>query len=137
MSASELEHLASEAIECGLAIHRKYGSGLLESAYESLLLFALQKRGFQVDRQVSIDLTHEGGLIRDAFRIDLLVEKQLIIEVKSVERFNAVHAKQLLTYLRIADLKLGLLMNFGCETFGEGLKRVSNNYFGKWQNQST
>lgn len=136
MSASDLEHFAAEAIDSGLAIHRKYGSGLLESAYEALLMFSLAKKGIGVERQVPIDLEHEGGLIKAAFRIDLLVESQLIIEIKSVERFNAVHAKQLLTYLRVANLKLGLLMNFGCETFGEGLKRVSNNYFGKWQNES-
>jgi GxxExxY protein len=136
MSATDLEHIAAEAIDSGLAVHRQYGSGLLESAYEALLLFALQKKGFQVDRQRSMDLVHEGGLIRDAFRIDLLVEGQLIIEIKSVERFSAAHTKQLLTYLRIADLKLGLLMNFGCETFGEGLKRVANNYYSNWQRPS-
>jgi GxxExxY protein len=133
MSGFDVEFLASEAIDSGLQIHRRYGSGLLESAYEALLMFALQKKGFRVERQRPMDLAHEGGLIKDAFRIDLLVESQLIIEVKSVERFSPAHAKQLLTYLRVTDLKLGLLMNFGCETFGEGLKRVSNNYFGEWQ----
>ncbi len=86
-----------------------------------------------VERQKPIDLIYDGGVIRDSFRIDLLVERRLVIEVKSVDRFAPVHAKQVLTYLRLTELPLGLLMNFGTETFREGLRCVSNNYYGEWK----
>jgi GxxExxY protein len=127
-----LEEVAALAIDCGLAIHRRYGPGLLESAYETLLTFALEKRGLFVERQKPLDIIYEGGLIRAAFKIDLMVDGGLIIELKSVDQIAPVHARQLLTYLRLADRPLGLLMNFGSETFREGLRRVSNNYFAEW-----
>lgn len=128
----DVEQVARLAIECGLAIHRRYGPGLLESAYEAMLAFALERRGLSVERQKPLDILYEGGLIRGAFKVDLIIDDCLIIELKSVDRIAPVHAKQLLTYLRLADRSLGLLMNFGSETFREGLRRVSNNYFGDW-----
>lgn len=102
-----------------------------------MLAYALERSGLHVERQKPLDLTFEGGVIGSALKIDLLVESRLIIEVKSIERIAPVHAKQLLTYLRVAEQPLGLLMNFGAATFREGLRRVSNDYFGDWKANDT
>lgn len=90
----------------------------------------IRKAGLKVERQVSVPLKYRGVSVDHAFRIDLLVERTLIVELKSIERLAPVHGKQVLTYLRLMDLPLGLLMNFGQATFKEGLRRVANNYFG-------
>ena len=126
LMTSVIEGLARSAIECGLAIHRDLGPGLLESAYEVLLAESLLRRGLHVERQKSVSLLHNEIRIDDAFRADLLVEGQLLIELKSVETLAAVHSKQVLTYLRLLNLPLGLLMNFGAATFKEGVHRVLN-----------
>jgi iron complex transport system substrate-binding protein len=123
----DIEQLAKAAIDCGFQVHQDIGPGLLETAYEAFLAAALAERGLRVQAQVSVPVTYRGVAVRDAFRVDLLVEDRLIIEVKSVERLAPVHAKQLLTYLRLLDQPLGLLMNFGAETLRDGLKRVINN----------
>jgi iron complex transport system substrate-binding protein len=122
----DIESLAKVAIDCGFRLHDEIGPGLLETAYEAFLAASLTERGLQVEVQKSVPVTYRGVVIREAFRIDLLVEKILIVEVKSVERLAPVHAKQLLTYLRLMDLPLGLLMNFGADLFRTGLKRVIN-----------
>ena len=122
----DVEGLATEAIDYGLRLHRRIGPGLFESVYETLLAEGLSRRGFRVERQKLISVTIDGIELKDAFRIDLLVEGALLIELKSVERASPVHLKQLLTYLRLMNLPLGLLMNFGEETFRAGLKRVAN-----------
>ena len=122
----DIEELARSAIDCGFHIHKRLGPGLLESAYEVVLEAALLKRGLSVERQKPIGIRFDDILIADAFRADLVVQGRLVIEVKSVERTAPVHAKQLLTYLRLMEQPVGLLMNFGCETFREGLKRVVN-----------
>jgi GxxExxY protein len=123
----DIEDLAGVAIDCGLKIHMDLGPGLLESFYEAALAAALIRRGFKVETQRPISVEYE-GLVLDGFRADVLVERSLIIEVKSVERIAPVHGKQLLTYLRLMKQPLGLLMNFGCATFREGVKRVVNNH---------
>lgn len=122
----DIEVLAREAIACGLAIHRGIGPGLLESAYEAVLAYELAERGLRVERQKPIALIYKNLRLDDAFRADLLVEGALLIELKSVERLAAVHSKQLLTQLRLLNLPLGLLMNFGASTLKEGLQRVLN-----------
>ena len=122
----DIEELVRSAIDCGFHIHKRLGPGLLESAYEVVLEAALLKRGLSVERQKPIGIRLDDILIADAFRADLVVQGRLVIEVKSVERTAPVHAKQLLTYLRLMEQPVGLLMNFGCETFREGLKRVVN-----------
>ncbi|MGN6850215.1 MAG: GxxExxY protein [Sphingomicrobium sp.] len=121
-----VEELAKQTIDCGFHIHKKLGPGLLESVYEAVLAASLHRMGLLVERQKPIAIEFEGLTIADGFRADLVIENQLIIEVKSVERTAPVHAKQLLTYLRLTEQPLGLLMNFGCETFRDGLKRVVN-----------
>lgn len=121
-----LEELARNIVDCGFALHDDLGPGLLESAYESFLAAALRDRGFGVEQQRSVAVTYKGVAIKAAFRIDLLVEGQLIVELKSVERLSPVHAKQLLTYLRLTGSPLGLLFNFGEALFKNGVKRVIN-----------
>ena len=123
---SDVEELARRAIDCGFRIHRELGPGLLESVYEIVLAASLERDGLRVERQKPIAINFDGLTIADGFRADLVVADRLIIEVKSVERTVPVHAKQLLTYLRLTEQPLGLLMNFGCETFREGVKRVVN-----------
>lgn len=128
----DVEALAREAVDCGFRIHRDLGPGLLESAYEALMAQALTRRGLAVERQLSLPLEYEGVVVDNAFKIDILVERALVIELKSVERLAPVHGKQLLTYLRLMKLPLGLLMNFGQATFKDGLKRVANDYTGPY-----
>jgi GxxExxY protein len=125
---AEIEELASCVIDTAKGIHIDIGPGLLESVYEHLLADRLQKQGLKVSRQMPVSATIDGFNFPDAFRLDLLVEDRLLIELKSIERLAPVHAKQTLTYLRLMKLPLGLLINFGGITLKEGIKRVVNNY---------
>ena len=113
--------------EC-VRIHRQLGPGLLESVYEAVLAAALTRHGLQIERQVPVDIRYDGLTIPAAFRIDLLLDGLLILEIKSVEALTNLHAKQLLTYLRLTDRSLGLLLNFSGETMKEGIRRVANNH---------
>ena len=123
-----LEQLAREAVDCGFHLHRRLGPGLLESVYEAVLFESLRRRGLDVRRQVPIRICVDDIVVNEGFRADLLVEGKLLIELKSVETLAPVHRKQVLTYLRLMDLPLGLLMNFGAATFREGIRRIVNNY---------
>lgn len=122
-----LNYLSGQVIDAAYQIHTRLGPGLLESVYEEILFYALRKRGLHVVRQVPINLLYDDLSIKDAFRADLLVEDRLIIELKSVEKLQPVHSKQLLTYLRLTNLQLGLLLNFGAPTLKEGIVRLVNN----------
>ena len=124
----DLEELARTAVDCGFKIHDGLGPGLLESVYEVVLADALAERGLSVQRQRSIPIHYNGKFFDEGFKADLLVENRLLIELKASERLLAVHGRQVLTYLKLIDLPLGLLMNFGCATFKEGVKRVVNNH---------
>jgi iron complex transport system substrate-binding protein len=123
----EIERLATIAVDCGFRVHDGLGPGLLESVYEAVLAHSLTARGLAVERQKPVPIQLEGVVLNEGFRADLLVEGKLLIELKSLERAAPVHGKQVLTYLRLLDLPLGLLMNFGAATFKEGIKRVANN----------
>lgn len=123
-----VEELARTAVDCGFRLHKEIGPGLLESVYEVLLADALQNRGLSVATQAGIPIRHKNVIIENAFRVDLLVERTLVIELKSTERDSALYPKQLLTYLKVMNLPLGLLMNFGQETFKQGIQRVVNNH---------
>jgi len=127
----ELEAITRIVVDRGYHLHLDTGPGLLESVYEILLAESLREAGLSCQRQVTVPIKYKGVIVDNAFRIDLLVERRLIVELKSTERLAPVHAKQLLTYLRLMDLPLGLLMNFGQPTFKAGLQRVANNYFGR------
>jgi len=122
------DELARVAVDCGFRIHRELGPGLLESVYEVLMAAGLARAGLRVERQKAIAIEFEGVTLGVGFRADLMVENRLLIEIKSVDRLAPVHGRQLLTYLRLARQPLGLLMNFGGETFKEGVKRVANNH---------
>ena len=124
----DIDRISGDVIDVAIRLHRDLGPGLLESVYELLLARRLQTMGYLVSRQRSIDLEFEGERVEAAFRIDLLVNERLLVEIKSVERLAPVHAKQLLTYLRIMQQPVGLLINFGGETLKEGIRRLVNNY---------
>jgi iron complex transport system substrate-binding protein len=128
-----LEELAKIAVDCGYQIHRAYGPGLLESAYELLFCAELEARGLQLNCQLQVPLEHRGVLIENAFRAGILVENCLLIELKSTEQHAPVHAKQLLTYLRLMKLPLGLLINFGTASYKDGVRRIANDYFARRQ----
>lgn len=124
----DLEAVSGDVIDVAIRLHRALGPGLLESVYEMLLASKLASIGYRVARQQLVDIEFENVRIDGAFRIDLLVDDCLLVEVKSVERLMPVHGKQLLTYLRLSKQPVGLLINFGGETLKEGLKRVVNDY---------
>jgi GxxExxY protein len=125
--AYSIEELATIAVDCGFHLYRDVGPGLLESVYETVLANRLSKQGVSVERQKSIPIIIDDLTFPDGFRADLLIEGRLLIEIKSVERTSPVHIKQVLTYLRLMNLPLGLLINFSADTFSEGTTRVMNN----------
>jgi len=125
---NRLDRISGDVLDVSIRLHRELGPGLLESVYETVLAGKLIGLGYSVDRQRPIDIEFEGLRFDAAFRIDLLVEGQLLVEIKSVERLSAAHAKQLLTYLRLTKRPLGLLINFGGATLKEGFRRLVNNY---------
>ena len=121
------ESIATHVINASLKIHKNIGPGLLESVYETLLAKELQVLGLKVERQKSIPIIFEGSKFDEGFRADLWIEPGFIVELKSVEKIKTVHLKQLLTYLRLAEKPLGLVINFGEELLKTGLRRVINN----------
>ena len=127
-SAEKADKLSRDVVDECIRIHQELGPGLLESVYESVLAIALERRGLAVQRQVAVDITYDGLTIPAAFRIDLLIEECLTLEIKSVDALTNLHAKQLLTYLRLTNRTLGLLLNFSGETMKEGIRRVANNH---------
>ena len=118
--------IAREIVDAAYKIHTTLGPGLLESVYETVLSTELRKRGLDVERQQAIPVVYEGERVDLGFRADLVVEKKVIVEIKSVEAVNPVHHKQLLTYLRLADKRLGLLINFNVALIKQGIKRIVN-----------
>lgn len=113
-------------IDVAMKLHTKFGPGVMESVYARLMGHELRKRGLKVEREVAIPVVHDGIVFDVAFRADLIVEDMVILELKSVEQNSPVHRKQLLTYLRLADKRVGLLINFGCEHLRDGIFRVVN-----------
>lgn len=114
-------------VDAAFKVHKQYGPGLLESVYEAILASELQSRGLYVIQQQPIPVIHNNLRLEIGFRTDLIVENKVIIEIKSIEEIAPVHIKQLLTYLRLADLKLGLLINFNVVLIKQGIRRVVNN----------
>lgn len=123
-----IDELSSVVLEEAIGIHREFGPGLFESVYESVLAGRLRRRGLKVDRQLQVKAVFDGEVYDPAFKIDLLVDDRLVIEVKAVESFNQTHAKQLLTYLRLLKQPVGLLLNFSGVTMKDGIRRVVNDY---------
>lgn len=126
-----VEDLVRFVIDCGFRLHRDLGPGLLESAYEAILAHQLVAHGICVERQKPIPIRYDGVELAEGFRADLLLEGRLLVELKSVERLSPLHSKQVLTYLRLLDLPLGILVNFGGATFKEGVRRIANGDLGR------
>lgn len=121
-----LDDITGAIVDASIRIHRELGPGLLESVYEFVLSRDLERRGLRVERQFPVSFSFDGLHFEDAFRIDLLVEQCVVVELKCVDRFAPVHAKQVLTYLRLSNHRVGLLLNFGAGTMMDGLKRIVN-----------
>ena len=124
----EVERVAAAAVDAGVRLHQRLGPGLLESVYKNLLAKELERRGFQVEREKTVDLEVDGLFFDGAFRIELLVNRLVVLEVKAAEKTIPVFKQQVRTYLKCLSLPLGLVMNFGCATMKEGLVRVVNGY---------
>ncbi|MFZ1992231.1 MAG: GxxExxY protein [Alphaproteobacteria bacterium] len=122
----DFEGIGRVIVDVIFKLHTTLGRGLLESVYEQILFRELSRRRLKVERQRPISFTYEGQEYVDAFRVDLLVDSAVLVEIKSVETLLPVHSKQLLTYLRLMNLPLGFLMNFGAATIKQGLRRVVN-----------
>jgi len=122
-----LDEVTGIIIDESMRIHRELGPALLESVYEAVLAKALERRGLRVERQVPVRFEFDGIRFDEDLRLDLLVERCVVVELKSVEQIAPVHAKQLLTHLRLLRQPVGLLVNFGAATLKEGLKRIVNN----------
>ena len=118
--------IAKIIVDAAYKIHTLFGPGMLESAYEALLVHELKKRGVRVECQQPIPIHYESVQLEVGFRADLIVEDKVIVELKSVEQVAPVHKKQLLTYLKLADKRLGLLINFGAVLIKDGITRVVN-----------
>jgi len=118
--------IAKIIFDLGLKIHRALGPGLLESAYEECLFYEIKKQGLHIEKQKALPLIYEAVKLDIGYRIGLIVENKLIIEVKTVEALNDLHMAQILTYLKLSNCKLGLLINFNTGLFKNGVKRVIN-----------
>ena len=123
---AQLEDIARDAVDSAYMIYRELGPGLFEAAYEVLLAKELERRGLQVRRQVPVPIVFQGLRFDEGFRADLIVDDRLLIELKSVEEFAPVHGKQVLTYIRLLNFRLGLLIFFGAALFKKGVKRIAN-----------
>lgn len=125
---ADVDAISADVVDAAIKIHRELGPGLLESVYEVVLAGVLARKGYKVDRQKPIDIQYDGMRFDGAFRVDILVEDSLVLELKSVEKLTGAHAKQVLTYLRLLNQPLGLLLNFSGETMKEGIRRLVNNH---------
>ena len=120
--------LSYKIIGCAMEVYKTLGPGLLETAYEKALIHELQLNGLSVASQVPVEMNYKGVNLGEGLRLDLIVEDSIIIELKSVEELKPVHYKQLLTYLKLMDKRIGLLINFNVADFREGIKRVVNEF---------
>ncbi len=124
--SSEAEKLTVIVLDHAMFLHKRIGPGIAESVYEELLFDRLTQAGLKVDRQQPVNLVFENKIYQNAFRYDLLVENILLIELKSLEVMGPVHIKQVQTYIRLMNLPIGLLLNFGCETLKQGIRKIYN-----------
>jgi iron complex transport system substrate-binding protein len=124
----DIDDITGEIVDAAYKIHVGLGPGLLESVYEAVLARELERRGLRVERQKPISFEYDGLKFDEGFRVDLLVEDIVVVELKSVEKLSAVHPKQVLTYLRLLHLPVGLLINFGAPLLKEGIQRIVNDY---------
>ena len=123
----EINDVSGTIVDAAMKVHSALGPGLLESAYEACLLYELHKRGLKAERQVALPVTYEQVRIDVGYRLDLLVEDEVVVELKSVDEVNPIHKAQLLSYLKLSDKRLGLLINFNVQQLKDGVTRMANN----------
>ena len=121
-----LNEISGEIVDAAFKVHSQLGPGLLESVYERVLTYELRKRGITVETQQIVPIRYDGIDFDEGFRLDLLVNDAVIVEVKSIDEIAAIHKKQLLTYLKLRDKRLGLLINFNVELIKQGITRIAN-----------
>ena len=119
-----IEDIASKSIRCALDVHTALGPGLLEKVYETCLKYELQENGFEVTSQVRLPVNYKNNSLKNAYRLDLLVENCFVIEIKTVEKIRPLHQAQLLTYLKLSGYRLGFIFNFNTVHLKDGMKRV-------------
>ena len=127
-SAEALNRVTSTIVQGAIKVHKALGPGLLENAYLACLCFELSRQSVTIETQKALTLVYRGVPIDCAYRADLIVDGQVIVEVKAMQALAPIHSQQLYTYLRIADCRVGLLLNFGARTMKEGIKRVVNDF---------
>ena len=127
ISEDELNRISNVVIGCAIEVHRILGPGLLESAYQQCLAWELRQAPLEVTEQVGIPLQYKSLVIPNSYRLDMLVESELVLELKSVERIEPIHMAQMLTYLKANRFRLGLLLNFNVDIMRKGIKRIVNN----------
>jgi GxxExxY protein len=120
--------ITEEIIGAAIEVHRTLGPGLLESAYEQCLCFDLVQAGFKIEKQVPLPISYKGVKLDCGYRLDIVVEELIIVELKTVEKLLPIHEAQLLTYLKLTDKKLGLLLNFNVPVLRNGIKRIRNGF---------
>ena len=125
--SEELNKITDKTIGAAIAVHRALGPGLLESAYESCLIYELNQQGLAVERQKAVPVNYKNVNLDCGYRIDLLVENQVVVELKAVEKLQKIHEAQLLSYLKLSGCKVGLLINFNVEVLKNGIRRLVNN----------
>lgn len=124
----KIEKLTSEIIEAAIEVHKELGPGLLESTYERCLVHEFSLRGIETERQKVQPIKYKGLELDEGYRLDILVDHQIILELKVVDSLNDIHTAQLLTYLKLSDLRLGYLLNFNVPQMKQGIKRLVNNF---------
>lgn len=124
----ELNDISGKIIELAIEVHKELGPGMLEGAYEACLQFELERSGLRTETQLKLPINYQGMKFDAGYRIDMLVEDSVIVELKSIERLMPIHEAQLLSYLRMSNLKLGLLINFNHKLLRDGIRRVVNGF---------
>jgi GxxExxY protein len=122
----QLNEISGKIVDCAIKVHKRIGPGLLESTYETCLIYELRKAGLKVETQVPLPIIYDDIKLEAGYRIDILVEDSIIVELKSVEALIPIHEAQLLTYLRLANKKIGLLINFNVALLKNGIRRIIN-----------
>lgn len=123
-STMEINQITQQILQCAYKVHSELGPGLLESAYEECLFYELQKSGLYTEKQKALPLIYQEVQLEIGYRIDLLVENKVVLEIKAVESFSDVHIAQVLTYLKLSECKIGLLLNFNVKSLKDGIKRL-------------
>ncbi len=122
--SQEIELIATEIVDAAFSVHSQLGAGLLEKIYETCFCYELEKRGLNFQKQVAVSIEYDGEKLKDAFRIDVLVEDKIICELKAVNEMNSIYDAQILTYLKLTGKRLGFLINFNVPLIKNGIKRV-------------